>query len=692
MDNLSLNTIQTQLTESLPLLERKILVREIKQLSIRLNKKEGLFVERILAVLDEVAVLRYEIYSEFQKLDNDLPKLRTKEEKIERCMEFLKIITPTANLKADRQAFKRWMDIAAVRERARVAMHESDRTGEMVINLLRQTLLSEFQNLTPDKIYAEIERMKITKILEAEFNDSPRWQNQVVVLKVWEALIRSLPVDKRSPIWSPAWECRIADIMSSPEENTWLQIQAFQTMAVYNKDKCLAVIYHRFKSPDQSGDDIFLRTGLIELVYEEFSNAELHLVLRDIFQRPDPSEHVRIKAGLKLASLSVDQALSLIANILNPPAKTTETEKVLAAVAISLGKLAIESEKTNAPESIISELLDLIELSLTKKPPEKVEEALFEGLKEFAAVHAARCPMDHIDALDHRILKSLDNIISNSDFHDRVRRLASETREWIILNRDPDARDLMKIILDFRSEVPFGESFKIESDLIPGEIMLGRILAWASTDDYGYYAKPGKVFWQIWRGEHFKRKAWRIIHELTNPDPAKRQGFIHSTGRSFPGRIRAHARYLSEITETKVPGERLFRQEEYSWRPYLPTVDDLLSLSSSKFAGKTIKIFSSEGVFSLRGPTAFQDRFMMWWEITLNYSSIVKHRNVTFEDVTEGQARNFAQYIVENHNIEIGFEPHNYEYKGRFYQVIDPVVASHLKPVVKNQAEWRPLS
>ncbi|MCD4654589.1 hypothetical protein K8T06_11750 [bacterium] len=691
MNTLTAATIQMELKAALPALECRILVHEIEVLSERIAKLEGNLTERVISVLDEVSALRYRIYSEFQELNRDLPLLRTNDDKTERCLEFLTCIKLTEKLSEDRKAFNRWMDITAVRERARIAMHESDRTGEMVLHLLRQALLARFGNLTAKEMTAELERLEIPRRLETEFNDSPRWQNLVVVLKVWEGLMRSLPSGNRDAIWSEKWEQRIAELMSAPEENPWVQVQAFKTMAVYDPEKCLAMIHHRFISPDQSGDDIFLRSDLLEVLQENYTVKNLNIIIRDIFQRPDPSEHVRIKAGLKLALLPADQNLQIIAEILDPETEKPDTEKVRAAVAISLGKLVTKAELSNKTEPVISKLLGIIESSLSKKTVSRIQEALVEGLSGFATAHAKQCPGDKIDALDHRILKCLDHTISNSGFHDRARRLASETREWIILNRDPDARELMDRIESYRYKLQFGDSFSVPVENIPGEILLGRVLAWASVGDFGYYAQPGRSSWRIWRGIKYKRKAWRILHELTHPDPAKRQGFVHTTGRSFPGRIRAHARYLAETTETKVPGERLFHQNEHSWRPYLPTVDDLLSLSNSKFAGKSIKIFSSEGVFTFKGLSNLQDRLMIWWDITVNYRSIVEHRNVDIVDVQKGHSRSFAQYIAENLNIEIGFEPHRYEFDGKFYQVIDPVVANHLYPAVRNQMEWRPL-
>lgn len=83
---------------------------------------------------------------------------------------------------------------------------------------------------------------------------------------------------------------------------------------------------------------------------------------------------------------------------------------------------------------------------------------------------------------------------------------------------------------------------------------------------------------------------------------------------------------------------------------------------------------------------------MIWWETTMNYRHLVNRRNVDVADVASGHERSFAQILTEDFNFEIGFEPHRYEYNGRFYQVLDPEIAPLLVPAVKNQMEWRPLT
>lgn len=690
MGELQLDLIRSQLIEALPKLEQQVLVREIDILARRLAETDADVLTAILKILDQGAAVRLKLYTDFQELNRTLPRLRTREEKIKRCLEFLAGFNEPETLSEDKRAFNRWMDITAVRERARVAMHESDRLSEMVLHLLRTVLLKRYKSMEAAEITADLESLEIPRRLEVEFEDSPRWQNRVVVLKVWEGLIRSLPVRAREGVWTSDWEQRISDLMSTPEENTWVQIQAFKTMTVWNPEHCLAIIHHRFVTPDSSPDDVFLRSDLLALLDEEFTKKELTPVLREVFRKPDPSEHVRIQAGLRLASMPLDQGLSIISDLLDPDITQRDTEKVQTAAMMSLGRYLRKTDRLKQTDSTMMRLMDSVDRFMCSNS-QQVQQALLESLKQLSVVHARRCPVDEIDPLDFRVLQCLDRIIGDAQYYSRVRRHAVELRESIILNRDPDARELMTMIREHREILNPGNSFDVDVDKIPGEVLLGRVLAWASADDYGYYAQPGRNSWRIFRGEQQLRRLWRIFHELTHPDPAKRQGFVHTTGRWYPGSIRAHSRYMAESTETKVPGERLFHHEEFSWRPYMPTVDDLLSVSSPQYAGKPVKIFSSEGVFTFISSSSLQDRLMVWWEITLNYKSIVRRRNVKLENLVQGHTRTYTQFIAEDLNLEVGFEPHRYLYEGKLYQVIDPDVALHLYPVVKSQLDWSPL-
>lgn len=684
--------IRSKLMRAMSHLEQRVLIREIDALSERLAALEGTLQQRVVRLLAEGSEIRFDMFTRFQELLAALPKLRTDREKNQHMLEFLAGFTGEKELREDRKAFDRWMDLTGVRERARVAMHESDRHSEMLLLLLRDLLVESFAEMPAAGIGKSWAELDVSRHLENELNDSPRWQNQVTVLKVLEGLCRSLQEKAWQQIWTDAWDRRVKNLLSSPEENIWLQVQAFKLCVAMEPSHALAMIHHRLNTPAAGGNDVFLRTCLLDILQQNYPVSELGRIVSEVLRRPDPSEHVLIAAASKIASIPAAGSLQILELVIGPAANGAFTDKIRASAAISLESILTACCTDGSGAELLDAALGLLEKSLEPSGGRRLQTALVEALGKTALAHAAAIPGNTIDALDHRILSNLDRVIGTEQYTSQVRRKASEIRETIILNRDPAARRLYETILAEGRTLPPGESFIISADQVPDEEILGRVLARISITDYGYYAQPANGGYRIWRGELFKRRLWRIIHELNNPDPAKRQGYVHTTGRSYPGTIRAHARYLAETTETKVPGERLFFRKEYSWRPFIPTVDDLLSLTLSRDAGRTIRLFSPEGVFSLTGPGDFTERFSLWWHITLNYKALVQKRNYELEDVQSGHARNFVQVLQEDLGFTTDFKPHAYVYQEKSHSVIDPQFTVHMYPLIRTQFEWRPLS
>lgn len=692
MSNLNTAHIRSRLIRSLPELDRRLLIVDIDDLTDRLSKLSGTLPERITLLLSNAAEFRLRVFTSFQELMTALPKLRTDDEKKLLMMDFLEGVLHSTELNQDRKAFERWMDVTAVRERARVAMHESDRRSEILLCLLKDCLIEMYSSTSPDEIKPSWSKLDISRHLENELNDSPRWQNQVATLKVWEGLCRSIPEERWRYLWNESWDRRVKNILSTPEDHVWLQLQAFRLYGIIEPSHALAMIHHRFSSPAANPDDVFLRTSLLDVVETTYPVSELTRIITEIFHRPDPSEHVLINAARKLAVTGVTDALPLLSEVFHSQHPSVLTDKVQAAAAISLETIAVSQLAGGADNAHLDEIQSIRERVLPTARGYRFQLALVEGLGQAAFAHAEAEPGDRIDEFDHRILVDLDRVIASEDYADRVRRKASEIRESVILNRDTAARNLYDLILAEGQTLSPGNSFRISSERVPDEDVLGRVLARISVTDYGYYAQPVDGGYRIWRGELFKRRLWRILHELNHLDPAKRQGFVHTIGRVYPGIIRAHARYLAETTETKVPGERVFFRKEYSWRPFIPTIDDVLSMTLSRNAGKTIRLFSSEGVFTMNGPASFSDRLSIWWYITLNYGNMVEKRNYDLEDIRSGHARNFTQVLLEDFGFNIDFKPHYYIFEGKSYSVVDPHITAHMYPIIRNQLDWRPLS
>src|SRR5262249_8901798 len=160
----------------------------------------------------------------------------------------------------------------------------------------------------------------------------------------------------------------------------------------------------------------------------------------------------------------------------------------------------------------------------------------------------------------------------------------------------PDARALHDRLHSALRRIRPGRGRRLPRGWFRGldEALVGRVLSVLAQDDFGYDLERGWLGGRVPRGHPFGfrplrfppqlppapafgSRPGRFLPELRHSDPAKRQAFRHTIGRTSRAGLRAPSAIMSELAETKVPGEPLFISREGGWRPYLPLPDDLLS-------------------------------------------------------------------------------------------------------------------
>ncbi len=144
------------------------------------------------------------------------------------------------------------------------------------------------------------------------------------------------------------------------------------------------------------------------------------------------------------------------------------------------------------------------------------------------------------------------------------------------------------------------------------------------------------------RGEVFKFRLWRFWHEIRRPSPDKRQGFRHTIGRVHKGYIRAPSCILAELSETKVPGEPLFIEEEGGHRPYLPLVDDMVSLLHALTQQK-VRVFTAEGITTLTAPANIFQRIKAYWDLSAHFSQYAAMRN--WRSTSQGSPKTYVHTL-----------------------------------------------
>ncbi|MGB5199368.1 MAG: hypothetical protein WBR56_05660, partial [Sedimenticolaceae bacterium] len=157
--------------------------------------------------------------------------------------------------------------------------------------------------------------------------------------------------------------------------------------------------------------------------------------------------------------------------------------------------------------------------------------------------------------------------------------------------------------------------------------LLGRSLALLAQQDFGFDLERYRRGVRISRGNHFGFRLWRFLHELRNPGTDKRQAFPHTIGRVYRGNLRAASPITSELAQTKVPGEPLFIASEEGWRPYLPLVDEMISVLDQPRSVGPLQLYTSEGVTEVAPPAALWRRVRARLALTFGFSHYAQLRN-----------------------------------------------------------------
>ncbi|MCB1050686.1 MAG: hypothetical protein KDC71_08800 [Acidobacteria bacterium] len=213
-----------------------------------------------------------------------------------------------------------------------------------------------------------------------------------------------------------------------------------------------------------------------------------------------------------------------------------------------------------------------------------------------------------------------------------LRRQVAMVLEQIWAKTDPQARDLLKILAEWIQTIPSGqrkllpEAFKNQDPEL-----LGRCLSLLAQNDYGLDLEFTLRGPALRRGPTFGFRFWRAWHEFKNTDPAKRVGVSHTQGRLSTGQMRAPSAILAELTPAKVPGEPLHLPQEGGWRPYLPLVEDFISLLDFNLASKPIRFFHAEGITEVRPPSSVTKRLRAYWQLAFRYREFAAYREWTLQ-------------------------------------------------------------
>ena len=527
----------------------------------------------------------------------------------------------------DRRALRRWFDREAVIDRCirRRAQQEQrlsfalDRLGVASARLIQEALEGGQE---PGLIWARvaIERPLLDMLTHEG--------DHRVVLAAFRALttaLQALPVGEPERLIEEPTLRYIYRSSLESRQHVWIQSEALELLEYLSPNALEMALKQRLTSP-REGDDLFVRRRAVALLLRhEAEHTTLHPLLEQVMSDPSPFVRQGLAEGLGWSRhLGGIQLLTQLATA------DAEPSVRMAALLALAQQMELHSD---APTPLLDALLPQLE----HEPHPLVLRTLIHATLLVSQTMAAH-PNERLEANLERCRLALGQCACLTP-ELPVRRWAAQAAEKVRLWQHPIAYQVAQQLQQLVLKTPAGRSRRIPRRLAQRVTpeTLGRILAVLAQDELHLTIRQGWFSYRLYRGDQFGFRWWRFIHEMRHPSTDKRQAFSHLIGRHFQGQIHAPSTILNEMSPTKVPGEPLYMDAEGGWRPYLPLVDEMISILEQ---GGQVDLHTAQGITHITPPRWPWGRLRALWHITVHFP-----RYATLRNFKQEQGGDMDEYI-----------------------------------------------
>jgi hypothetical protein len=648
------------------------------------DDKESLsYAFRAMQVIERSNARKHTQAAYYQSMVDRYVLLRGKAERDRVMLDFLSILDDDPRrLRGDAKAFKqRWADFGLVTERHQRIVLREEMLQELCLDIVAKyvsSVLSTRSELTEENVgFAEsvLKALNLEQFLTEIMNDSRRWQTQIAAFDTLAKIVHALPQGAQFRILSLETSALVMRFCTDPNANVWQQISAIGLLAQSDPLGVMDVIQQRLLADELpiKSDDLFVRRGIIEIIGREFSNEAGFDYLAQLVRKRDPSDYVRMKLVQTIATFKTVESRAILHDyVRGEPDETSFQVRAQAAFEWgTIGRDAVDA----GDDALLADAIRELAWAIAEGDDTLLRRAALEEAARIANHRETVLEKRRVDELDKTILDAIQTVFERPTVTASEVNWAADAWVQVVVGTMPDYY-LVRDNLEPRLEQTYsGQSFTIARDQLPvDEDALGLILAYLTRRDFGVYVAWHEDHARVYRGNRMRLSLWRILYEVRNPNPAKRQAVRHTVARRFDGTIRAHSGILAEITQTKVPGEPLYLANEGSWRRYLPLVDDYLSMCRRSHAGRVVRLYSSFGITTIRGPAdpmrCWRNFFLMSWK----YRDYAELRNANPLHKQYSDAREYVEAVNQRFGIETRFIPYSYEYEGERVELRVPTV------------------
>ena len=553
--------------------------------------------------IDQLNILFEAFIEKYSKTEN-------KKEKKDVIVEFANSFGETSNTKKhqDYKSFKRYFGKDAVIETYQKNVMMIRKRISAFFRCLPAVLKNTTQHITIKALTPELLN---TFFITFEKEEIPRIR--VDILTSLAQIITALP--KKLDVLSQFTDdhlTQLSTVILDKKYLTWEKCEALNIL-VHIKHSSTKEFLTNMLDPEYN-KDIFVRQHSVTLLIdnqEDFSAQEIKKLLEAL--QLDPSPFVRKNLLNSLAKLP-----SVYINKFLPYFLIEETE---VAVCCSAAKAVLALLEIEYP---IYRIIPSYKKLLNSDSSDKVIRFALENLVDCFDM------ITEVNSVNQSVwlkefLPVLEDLHCNAT-EILTRRTAAQTREKLWCKSNTDAMHLMKFISEKVISIKPGKSLKLLNTDIKDydDMTIGRVLSVISQTDCSIELLKKRSSLKLIRNYKFKFRWWRFFYELKNSSPDKRQTTGHTHGRHFFGLTRSSSIIMSELSETKVPGEPFLITSEGNSRPYIPLVDEFISASDTS---KEVNTYTPEGIATITPPKTLIKRFKAQLKLTFGFKKFADLRN-----------------------------------------------------------------
>ena len=510
--------------------------------------------------------------------------------------------------KRDKQAFSRWFGQDAVLDRAESQIHTLEYTLSFCLerlgSLWHRRLLTERLPTEAGQTPLDFQKT-LTPLLSYEGDERVR----IAAFQALSEALSGLPKSAQEGSLAANMVQYVYRLALEKTQSVWLQVSALALLANLSPQTFVQVLALRFRHPGKD-DDIFVRRQATTLLLQHLGEfSHLSDLLKQI--QIDPSDYVRQGLTDLLGELPVLNAKALLYELIGDACP-----QVRAAALLRIPDLILNRQLYEDGVACLCLLLR------SEQDPFVLRTGLLVLQRGHRALlqQGAQCDA-WLDSLRPRLqaLQTHENI--------SVQRWATYCHEQVWAQSTPTRLALWQALQHWVTDIPIGRRRSLRPFTREhSKATLFRLLSVIAQEDFGFEVERGVLGLSLTRGPLFGWQLWRFWHELRNPSTEKRQGYRHTIGRLYFGRIQIPSAKLAELSPTKVPGEPVFLDAQGGWQPHIPLADQMLATLT--LWRLPMRIYTAEGVTLIIPPRFIWQRLWAWMKITMQFASIAQRRNL----------------------------------------------------------------